>query len=100
MSDGQFTVTAQEMMDFAGKIETAIGQIEQERSALQTTVDNITGGWKGQAADAYKSLQTQVNEDVKKLKESLTAIKHAIELTTKHYASAEEEQKSLFGPQG
>ncbi|MEU6973228.1 WXG100 family type VII secretion target [Kitasatospora aureofaciens] len=99
MSDGQFTVTAQEMMDFAGKIETAIGQIEQERSALQTSVQNVSGGWKGQAADAYKALQDQVDKDVKDLKESLTAIKHAIELTTKHYASAEEEQKALFGPQ-
>ncbi|MEU4119857.1 WXG100 family type VII secretion target [Kitasatospora sp. NPDC028055] len=100
MSDGQFTVTAQEMMDFAGKIETAIGQIEAERKALQTTVDNITSGWKGQAADAYKVLQNQVNTDVDELRKSLTAIKHAIELTTKHYASAEEEQKALFGPQG
>ncbi|MFJ8477511.1 WXG100 family type VII secretion target [Kitasatospora sp. NPDC094011] len=99
MSDGQFTVTAQEMMDFAGKIETAIGQIETERNALQTTVDNITSGWKGQAADSYKALQSKVNDDVKALKDSLTAIKHAIELTTKHYASAEEEQKALFGPQ-
>ncbi|MFJ4192271.1 WXG100 family type VII secretion target [Kitasatospora sp. NPDC089509] len=100
MSDGQFTVTAQEMMDFAGKIETALGQIETERKALQTTVENITSGWKGQAADAYKTLQRNVNDDVKALHEALTAIKHAIELTTKHYASAEEEQKALFGPQG
>ncbi|MFB7911741.1 WXG100 family type VII secretion target [Kitasatospora sp. NPDC056076] len=100
MSDGQFTVTAQEMMDFAGKIETAIGQIETERKALQTTVENITSGWKGQAADAYKVLQGKVNTDVDDLRKSLTAIKHAIELTTKHYASAEEEQKALFGPQG
>ncbi|MER7849747.1 WXG100 family type VII secretion target [Kitasatospora sp. NPDC096077] len=100
MSDGQFTVTAQEMMDFAGKIETALGQIETERKALQTTVENITSGWKGQAADSYKALQGKVNDDVKALHEALTAIKHAIELTTKHYASAEEEQKALFGPQG
>ncbi|MGW3044768.1 WXG100 family type VII secretion target [Kitasatospora sp. NPDC001159] len=100
MADGQFTMTAQEMTAFAKKIEQAVGSIEQERAKLQSTVDNITGGWKGQAANAYTALQNQVNNEVKALQESLTKIQHAIELTTKHYASAEEEQKALFGQQG
>ncbi|MBO1417169.1 WXG100 family type VII secretion target [Streptomyces sp. FH025] len=93
-------MTAQEMTTFAKKIEAACGAIEQERKAMENTVNTITSGWKGQAADAYKALQRQVNEDVAALKASLTAIQHAIELTTKHYASTEEEQKAMFGPQG
>ncbi|MEU9077539.1 WXG100 family type VII secretion target [Kitasatospora sp. NPDC004745] len=96
MAQGQFTMTAQEMLAFAKRIEEAVGKIEAERQKLISTVDGVTGGWQGQAATAYKTLQEQVNTDIAKLKESLTAIQHAIELTTKHYASTEEEQKALF----
>ncbi|MFF2144681.1 WXG100 family type VII secretion target [Kitasatospora sp. NPDC058190] len=99
MSD-QFTMTAQEMTAFAKKIEKACQDIETERKAMENTITSVAPGWKGQASEAYKALQTKVNEDVAKLQQSLTAIQHAIELTTKHYASAEEEQKALFGPQG
>ncbi|MER7771919.1 WXG100 family type VII secretion target [Kitasatospora sp. NPDC096140] len=96
MAQGQFTMTAQEMLAFANKIEQAIGQIEGERAKLISTVSGITVGWQGQAATAYTNLQNKVNEDIGKLKESLTAIKHAIEATTKQYATTEEEQKAMF----
>ncbi|WP_030062514.1 MULTISPECIES: WXG100 family type VII secretion target [Streptomyces] len=96
MAQGQFTMTAQEMLAFAKQIEEAIGKIEAERTKLISTVSGITGGWQGQAATAYTNLQNKVNDDIAKLKESLNAIKHAIEQTTKHYASTEEEQKAMF----
>ncbi|MFJ8628749.1 WXG100 family type VII secretion target [Kitasatospora sp. NPDC093550] len=96
MAQGQFTMTAQEMLAFANQIEQAIGKIEAEKTKLISTVTGITTGWQGQAATAYTNLQNKVNEDIAKLKESLTAIKHAIEMTTKHYATTEEEQKALF----
>ncbi|WP_316529220.1 WXG100 family type VII secretion target [Kitasatospora brasiliensis] len=92
----QFTMTAQEMQAFAKQIEEAIGKIEGEKTKLIGTVQNVTSGWKGQAAAAYQSLQQRVNEDIEALKKSLDAIKHAIELTTKQYAATEEEQKSIF----
>ncbi|MBD0669511.1 hypothetical protein BU198_01945 [Streptomyces sp. CBMA156] len=90
-------MTAQEMLAFAKQIEEAIGKIEAERNKLISTVSGVTSGWKGQAATAYTTLQGRVNDDIAKLKDSLTAIKHAIELTTKHYASTEEEQRAMFG---
>ncbi|MER7583062.1 WXG100 family type VII secretion target [Kitasatospora sp. NPDC097691] len=96
MAQGQFTMTAQEMLAFANQIEQAIGKIEAERAKLISTVSGITNGWQGQAATAYTNLQNRVNDDIAKLKESLTAIKHAIEATTKHYSSTEEEQKAMF----
>ncbi|MBV2151720.1 WXG100 family type VII secretion target [Kitasatospora sp. SUK 42] len=96
MAQGQFTMTAQEMTAFSKRIEDAIGKIEQERGKLNTTVDNITGGWKGQAADAYKTLQGQFNQDIQKLEQSLKAIKDAIDLTTKHYAVTESDQQQQF----
>ncbi|WP_257032790.1 MULTISPECIES: WXG100 family type VII secretion target [unclassified Streptomyces] len=92
-------MTAQEMQAFAKQIEEAIGKIEAERTKLIGTVQGITAGWQGQAATAYTTLQNRVNDDIAKLKESLNAIKHAIEQTTKHYASTEEEQKAMFSTQ-
>ncbi|MEU9046430.1 MULTISPECIES: WXG100 family type VII secretion target [unclassified Kitasatospora] len=89
-------MTAQEMLAFANQIEQAIGKIEAEKNKLNSTVTGITSGWQGQAATAYTNLQNRVNGDIAKLKESLSAIKHAIEQTTKHYASTEEEQKAMF----
>ncbi|MEV7775595.1 WXG100 family type VII secretion target [Kitasatospora sp. NPDC086791] len=96
MAQGQFTMTAQEMLAFANQIEQAIGKIEAERVKLNGTVTGIVGGWQGQAATAYTNLQNRVNGDIASLKEALAAIKHAIEQTTKHYASTEEEQKAMF----
>ncbi|MBV6702894.1 WXG100 family type VII secretion target [Kitasatospora aureofaciens] len=93
---GQFKMTAQEMLAFAKRIEEAIGKIAQERTKLNGTMDGIAGGWQGQAADAYKKLQHQYNEDIDKLNESLRAIKDAIELTTKHYAATEAQQQQQF----
>lgn len=101
MAGGQFTMTAQEMTAFANKIGQAIHKIEQEKTKLDNTVNNITSGWKGQAATAYHNLQTQFNNDVVLLNRSLNAIKEAIEKTTKQYAHTEAEQAQQFtGAQG
>ncbi|MGW2254506.1 WXG100 family type VII secretion target [Kitasatospora sp. NPDC001660] len=101
MGTGQFKMTAQEMQAFAQHIEEVIGQIGQERSKLNSTVENIAGGWAGQAAEAYKALQHRFNEDIESLNGSLRAIKDAIELTTKYYADTEAHQQQQFsGAQG
>ncbi|KJS54660.1 hypothetical protein VM98_17845 [Streptomyces rubellomurinus subsp. indigoferus] len=96
---GQFTMTAQEMTEFAKQIGEAIHKIEGEQTKLHNTVTNIGGGWKGQAATAYTNLQTQFNDDIKALNQSLNAIKDAIERTTAHYAQTEAEQQDQFRPQ-
>ncbi|MQS12283.1 WXG100 family type VII secretion target [Streptomyces kaniharaensis] len=93
---GQFKMTAQEMQAFAKRIEEAIGKIAQERTKLNSTMGSVSGGWQGQAAEAYKRLQEQYNGDIDKLNESLRAIKGAIELTVKHYAATEAEQQQQF----
>ncbi|MFI6158088.1 WXG100 family type VII secretion target [Kitasatospora sp. NPDC051170] len=98
---GQFTMTAQEMTAFAKRIAEAIHKIQQEQTKLLNTVSNITGGWQGQAATAYKNLQHSFTEDVKALNASLHAIQEAIERTTQQYARTEAEQAQQFtGAQG
>ncbi|MER7755514.1 WXG100 family type VII secretion target [Kitasatospora sp. NPDC097643] len=93
---GQFTMTAQEMLAFAKQIDDAIQKIDAERTKLNGTVTNVTGGWKGQAATAYTNLQTQFNQDIDALNQSLRAIKGAIEETTRRYSLTEQDQQQQF----
>src|SRR5436305_13413702 len=90
---GQFTTTEEEMHAFAGKIASVNQAIQGELSRLNTVVDQITSGWKGQAASSYHQLQSQVNEDGNRINQLLGEIKEAIDSTTKNYAASEEEQQ-------
>ncbi|MFF2045744.1 WXG100 family type VII secretion target [Kitasatospora sp. NPDC048239] len=93
---GQFKTTAEEMLAFAKHMDQVIGQIEGEIRTLDSLVGSIAAGWQGQAATAYKSLQTQFNEDAVELNKSLKAIKEAIEVTTKQYSATDADQQAAF----
>ncbi|MFF1907605.1 WXG100 family type VII secretion target [Kitasatospora sp. NPDC058218] len=94
---GQFKTTAQEMLAFAKHMEEVIGQVEGEIRKLDSLVGSIAGGWQGQAAQAYRTLQGQFNEDAVELNKSLKAIKDAIEITTKQYSATDADQRAAFG---
>ncbi|MGW4895757.1 WXG100 family type VII secretion target [Kitasatospora sp. NPDC004240] len=93
---GQFKMTAEEMNGFAKHMGEVIQQIQGEIRRLDSLVGSVAAGWQGTAATAYKALQTRFNEDAVELNKSLTAIKEAIELTTKHYSVTEAEQQAAF----
>jgi len=97
MGGQQYTTTEEEMRAFSNRISTVNSSIQGEISRLQTVIDNITSGWKGQAATAYNNLQSQVNEDASKLNQVLGEIKEAIDRTTSNYQASEEEQASSIG---
>ncbi|WP_327677004.1 WXG100 family type VII secretion target [Kitasatospora sp. NBC_00458] len=94
---GQFRTTAQEMLAFAAHMDEVINRINTEIKGLDDLVGSITGGWQGQAAQAYANLQGQFNTDAQELNRSLVAIKEAIELTTRKYAQTDAEQQAAFG---
>ncbi|MGY0491365.1 WXG100 family type VII secretion target [Streptomyces sp. WG-D5] len=89
---GQFNVTHEEMVAFSGRISQVNESIQGEIQRLQTVVDSITSGWKGQAATAYNNLQNQVNEDATALNRVLNEIKEAIDATAQNYQTSEDEQ--------
>ncbi|WP_425828833.1 WXG100 family type VII secretion target [Streptomyces fractus] len=91
---GQFNVTHEEMVAFSGRISQVNESIQGEIQRLQTVVDSITSGWKGQAATAYNNLQNQVNEDATALNRVLNEIKEAIDSTAQNYQTSEDEQAS------
>jgi WXG100 family type VII secretion target len=97
MAGQQYTTTEEEMRAFSNRISTVNSSIQGEIRRLQQVIDNITGGWKGQAATAYNNLQSQVNEDANKLNQILADIKEAIDSTTSNYQASEEEQASSIG---
>lgn len=100
MSGNSFKVTEAEMVRFSGKIGTVSETIQGEIRHLNMVVDNITSGWKGQAANSYNRLQSQVNEDATRINQLLREIKEAIDETTKNYSASEEEQNAAFNNVG
>ncbi|MEV6978158.1 WXG100 family type VII secretion target [Kitasatospora sp. NPDC093806] len=94
---GQFKTTAQEMLAFAKHMDEVIAQINTEINSLNNLVGSITGGWQGQAAQAYTNLQGQFNTDAQELNKSLVAIKNAIEITTHKYSQTDADQQAAFG---
>ncbi|MEW1660567.1 WXG100 family type VII secretion target [Streptomyces sp. NPDC093707] len=89
---GQFTTTHEEMVAFSGKIDSVNQAIQGELKRLESVVDQITSGWKGQAAASYHQLQSQVNEDGNRINQLLAEIKTAIDETSKNYTASEDEQ--------
>ncbi|MFD7663421.1 WXG100 family type VII secretion target [Streptomyces sp. NPDC059788] len=92
MAGQQFTTTEEEMVAFSGRISSVNQSIQGEITRLNGVVEGITSGWKGAAASSYHQLQTQVNDDAKRLNQLLNEIKEAIDSTTKNYVASEEEQ--------
>ncbi|GAA4998674.1 WXG100 family type VII secretion target [Kitasatospora paranensis] len=82
------------MTAFANRIGEVNAQVQGEIQRLNSLVDSVSSGWQGQAATAYKQMQSRFNEDAQALNKVLDEIKQAIEATTKAYAQTEQDQQS------
>ncbi|MFD8483521.1 WXG100 family type VII secretion target [Kitasatospora sp. NPDC059673] len=94
---GQFTMTAEEMTSFANRIGEVNQQVQAEIGRLNNLVSEISSGWQGAAATAYKQMQERTNDDANALNKVLDEIRQAIEATTKAYSMTEEEQRAAVG---
>ncbi|MDH6144796.1 MULTISPECIES: WXG100 family type VII secretion target [Kitasatospora] len=93
---GQFTTTAEEMRALSARITQVNDQITAEVGKLNQLIDEVAGGWQGQAATAYHALQTKWNDDVKALNQVLNDIRGAIDATTKNYSTTEDDQRGAL----
>ncbi|MFJ9589842.1 WXG100 family type VII secretion target [Streptomyces acidicola] len=91
---GQFRVTEDELAKLSGDINTANGQLQSEIRRLNGVIDQIAGGWQGQAAKSYNQLQERWNADAKKMSDILNDIKEAVDSTRSNYNASEEQQNS------
>ncbi|WP_369172724.1 WXG100 family type VII secretion target [Streptomyces sp. R28] len=91
---GQFRVTEDELTKLSGDINTVNGQLQGEIRRLNGVIDQIAGGWKGQAAQSYRQLQDRWNADAKRMTDILNDIKEAVDSTRSNYSASEEQQNS------
>ncbi|MBC3844156.1 WXG100 family type VII secretion target [Streptacidiphilus sp. 4-A2] len=89
---GQFTTSSDDMRKFSAHLADVSQQIQQELRRLEGVVSTVAGGWSGDAAIAYQTLQGQWNEDAGKLNTVLGEIKDAIDATTSQYTATEGDQ--------
>ncbi len=77
-------------------IEDHVHQLDGQIAKLNGIVDNVKSSWKGQGANAYSVLQQQVNEDAKKLKQVLDAIRESVHTAKAGLHGADDDQSSRF----
>ncbi|MFJ1993296.1 MULTISPECIES: WXG100 family type VII secretion target [Streptomyces] len=70
--------------------------LEARISTLNGVIDAVEGHWKGIAANAYNNLQTQVNQDVKRIKELLAFTKEAVQASKGGFDEHEVERLNDF----
>ena len=89
-------ITDQELEALSKRITTVNESIHAEIRNLERVIDMVSPGWRGQAANAYKVLQAQVNDDVAKLNRVLLQIKEAVDATRKDFATEEAENVAVL----
>lgn len=70
--------------------------LEGRITSLNAVIDAVEGHWKGVAANAYNGLQTQVNLDVRNLKELLAFTKEAVQMSRDGFDAEEVERLNSF----
>ncbi|MEU1806200.1 WXG100 family type VII secretion target [Streptomyces sp. NPDC019937] len=77
-------------------LESAIdwmeGQLTQRVGKLNGVIDEIEGHWKGIAAGAYNNLQTEVNNDVRRVNQLLSFTKELVKASRDGFDAEELEQ--------
>ncbi|MGW0563824.1 WXG100 family type VII secretion target [Streptomyces sp. NPDC003016] len=91
---GQFRVTEDELTRLSSQITTVNGQLQGEIRRLGGVIDQVAGGWQGQAAKSYHELQNRWNEEAKNMSAILEGIKEAVDSTRSNYTASEEQQNA------
>ncbi|MFF7653403.1 WXG100 family type VII secretion target [Streptomyces sp. NPDC007983] len=65
-------------------------------NALNEVINSVEGHWKGIAANAYNHLQTQANEDVKRIQKLLAFTREAVEASKGGFDAQEVEHLNEF----
>lgn len=93
---GQFRVTAADMRMLANHMTEVNGRIQAELGKLENLIGSIAGGWSGDAAIAYQSLQARWNEDAGRLNRLLGEFQEAITATDAGYTGTENESAAAI----
>ncbi|MGW0733536.1 WXG100 family type VII secretion target [Streptomyces sp. NPDC002851] len=89
-----FKVTEHELEKLSGRIDRANNEIRGEIKRLGGVIEQIAGGWKGEAASAYHRLQERWNTDANKMSDLLMDMKEAVDSSRKNYNAQEQQQNA------
>jgi WXG100 family type VII secretion target len=87
-------VDTEVMATSAGKIASAIEDIDNVLVLLNSDVNEMLGGWGGDAADAHRNLHMRFQDDASKIRNSLLEIYNALSRTHATYVTQEQEQSN------
>lgn len=89
-------ISDQELDALSRRITNVNEGIQAEVRNLDRVIDMVSPGWRGQASNAYKLLQSQVNDDVTKLNRVLMQIREAVEATKRDFTTEEQEKAAVL----
>ncbi|MFI5749805.1 WXG100 family type VII secretion target [Streptomyces sp. NPDC051644] len=89
-------LSADQIDKLIGELGNMHDTLEGRITHLNGVIDAVEGHWKGVAANAYNGLQTQVNLDVRNLKELLTFTKEAVQMSRDGFDAEEVERLNSF----
>ncbi|WP_393058786.1 WXG100 family type VII secretion target [Streptomyces sp. LN549] len=89
-------LSADQIDKLIGELGNMHDTLESRISHLNGVIDAVEGHWKGVAANAYNGLQTQVNLDVRNLKELLAFTKEAVQASRDGFDAEEIERLNSF----
>jgi WXG100 family type VII secretion target len=90
----QFGVQQQSMAQAATKVEDASVQIGQHINTLRSEVEQMMGGWRGDAAGAFMQVHEAFEGQANKINNALKTMHEALIATHKTYGTNESEQTS------
>jgi WXG100 family type VII secretion target len=85
-------VDTEVMASSATKIASAIDDIDNVLVLLNNDVNEMLGGWGGDAADAHRDMHLRFQGDASKIRNSLLEIYNALSRTHATYVTQELEQ--------
>jgi WXG100 family type VII secretion target len=81
---------SQLMAQAATQVSTAVGEIQGLQGRLAAAHDSTTGGWKGQAANAFTSAFVEFNADFTKVINALNNLGEKLRASGVNYATVEQ----------
>lgn len=93
---GHIKVTDQELKHLSTRITTVNESLHHEIRNLERVMEAAHASWQGHGANAYQTLQSEVNDDVRKLNTILLEIKDAVDATRKDFSSSDAEQAAVL----
>jgi WXG100 family type VII secretion target len=91
-----FQATPEELDTLCNDIRNVNDQTQGILNSVRSTVDTVSGSWKGAAQQAFGSLMERYNADAQKLQEALLTIADGISGTSSTMKSTEEEQSQAM----